>query len=199
MIRFYYMDVTPFDDEALFANYYGQLSERRRRKTDRYRFTKDKALCLGAGALLDHGLREYGLREKDMEYSFGEWGKPRFEGAEQIHFNLSHSGKAVVAAFSDDEIGCDVEKIKEADLELARRFLHPNEYEAIAQMEDIERRNELFFRIWTLKESFMKVTERGMTLPLNSFEIITDGAEAAVKQRLDTNRYFFKEFESITA
>ncbi len=38
------------------------LSEERREKINSRRFEKDKIQALGAGLLLDHGLREYGLR-----------------------------------------------------------------------------------------------------------------------------------------
>ena len=37
------------------------------------------------------------------------------------------------------------------------------------KIEDEHKRCEEFYRLWTLKESFMKVTGLGMKLPLDSF------------------------------
>lgn len=57
-----------------------------------------------------------------------------------------------------------------------------------------EERNELFFRYWTLKESFMKATGLGMKLPLDSFSIIIGkNGGISVRQNLDSNNYDFVE------
>ena len=169
MIKLYQWDVTPLGDEKVYKRYYETLSPARREKTDRYRFPKDRMLSVGAGVLLDHGLADYGFREKTMRYGTGENGKPYFIDAPDIHFNLSHSGTLVVAAFSDGPIGCDAEMIADARLDVARRFFHPLEYEALCSITDPDEQRTRFCRYWTLKESYVKLTGRGLTQPFNTF------------------------------
>lgn len=70
---------------------------------------------------------------------------------------------------SDCEVGCDIEKNADAPLEVADRFFYSKEAEYIKTEDD---KNRAFFTLWTLKESYMKMTGRGMSLPLDSFEII---------------------------
>ena len=62
----------------------------------------------------------------------------------------------------------------DAPLEVADRFFHLKEAVYIKSAED---KNKAFFTLWTLKESYMKMTGRGMDIPLDSFEVVptTDG------------------------
>ena len=53
---------------------------------------------------------------------------------------------------------------------LARRFFRPEEQEALALLEG-DRRAESFFRLWTIKESYLKYTGRGIGGGLSSFRI----------------------------
>ena len=70
---------------------------------------------------------------------------------------------------SDCEVGCDIEKIVPAPLEIAERYFSLTESEYIKTKCD---KNRAFFTLWTLKESYMKMTGQGMNLSLDAFEII---------------------------
>ena len=105
-----------------------------------------------------------GLSESSLKYS--ENGKPVVD---HLHFNISHAGDYVVGVVSDDEVGCDIERNVNAPLEIAEHYFHSTEREYI---EAASEPGKAFFILWTLKESYMKMTGRGMSLPLNSFEII---------------------------
>ena len=51
------------------------------------------------------------------------------------------------------------------------------------------------FRLWTMKESFLKVTGRGMSLPLRDFTVfIEDEGTARLHQMLNDNIYYIKEY-----
>lgn len=101
-----------------------------------------------------------------------KYGKAYISNHENIHFNLSHSGKIVLCAISDREVGADVEIIDpEIDLNIARHYFYNSEYENIMNAEN---RQEEFFKYWVLKESYMKYTGLGMNLKLDSFEIIIE-------------------------
>lgn len=123
----------------------------------------DKIRCLAVTLLLDEALAEYGLKEKEMIYSQNEYKKPYFADS-NVHFNLSHSGNFVAAAVSDTEIGIDIEQISDINMNIAKRFFTENEYSHIKSIDD-------FFKIWVLKESFIKAIGKGLACPLNSFEI----------------------------
>ena len=175
MEKLYSMNVSVYQDDALFRESFRLLSETRKQKVDAFRFRKDKNLCLGAGVLLDRALQVYGLSERVMEY--GETGnkKPAFLNAPEIHFNISHSGEMVILVVSDDPVGCDIEQIGTADLRISRRFFTENEHALLAACRSDGERNDLFFRMWTIKESYMKYTGEGMRLPLSEFEIDFSG------------------------
>ena len=191
----YTASVAPLADAAHYAAAYAAVSPARREKTDRFRFEKDRQLSLGAELLLRHALRAEGLDELPMTFTYGAQGKPQFKDG-GVYFNLSHSGEYVLCVLAPYEVGCDVEQITPIDLNIARRFFFRSEYDDIAAQTTKEARSELFFRYWTLKESFMKVTGLGMKLPLDAFEIVR-GSEITVRQSVDERPYSFAEFDAL--
>ncbi len=125
-----------------------------------------------------------------MKYTFNAYGKPYFANAEDLHFSISHSGEYAMVVLSDKEIGCDIQQIKNINLSIADRFFTAEEKKYVKCTED-------FFRIWTLKESFIKAIGKGLALPLNSFSI--KGLDLD-KPYCEYNRelYEFKEFDKMT-
>lgn len=167
MIHILYADVQPLNDDKIFQHFYNNVSEERQNKINSFRFRKDKNLSLGASVLLDEGLKKYyGLREKNMTYGSRKNKKPYFINAPEIFFNVTHSETMAAVVFSGGEIGIDIEKINGADLKIAKRFFAEEEYNHILSAEN---QSKEFYRLWTLKESFMKVTGLGLQLPLNQF------------------------------
>lgn len=190
----YAADVSVLENPALYARAYASSSPQRREKADKYKHGRDKYLALGAELLLRYGLCQAGLSELPLSLEFGEHGKPYLKDSD-IFFSLSHSGDWAVCAVSDIEVGCDIERIRPVDLKLARRF-SPEEYSAIISADE-ENRLELFFRCWTLKESFMKATGLGLKLPLNEFQIVMEN-EISVIQSANDLSYGFREFSEIS-
>jgi len=94
-------------------------------------------------------------------------GKPYLEGIAQLFYNLSHSGDWLVLAFSDREVGIDIEKRGKVRLEIAKRFFHPQEWEFLQNSEQATQ----FYNLWAIKESFLKYTGQGLRRPLNSFQV----------------------------
>ena len=150
----------------------------------------------------------------------GAYGKPSLEDM-PLHFNISHAEDYVICAISACEIGCDIEKIRSADLRIAERFFCPEEYSHIAHQASDAERDLLFYRYWTLKESFIKATGMGLNLPFNEFcielgeeslaEICEEihavlgeespdklGEDIHIRQSFDQRKYSFTEFSSIS-
>ena len=188
----YAASVAPLASPERYAAAYDAVSPARREKADRLRFEKDRRLSLGAELLLRHALRANGLCAAPTEY--GAQGKPCFKDG-GVFFNLSHSGEYVICALAPCEVGCDVEKLAPVNLNVARRFCR-REYDDIFAQETAEEQSDLFFRYWTLKESFMKATGLGMSLPLDAFEIVRT-PKLTVRQSVDTRQYGFAEFDGL--
>ena len=165
-MKLYRIHITHMDDPLQNQRLLELVSPKRREKVIRYRMPDDRKRSLGAGIILREILRENGLNESDLRYSENE--KPV---ADSVFFNVSHAGDYVVGVSSDCEVGCDIEKIEDAPLEIAERFFYSRESEYIKSSED---KNKAFFILWTLKESYMKMTGKGMSLPLDSFEVVPE-------------------------
>lgn len=145
-----------------FENQLSTLSPYRLAKINSCKNDEDKRRCLGATILLDKALAEYGLKEQDMLYGLNEHSKPYFTNREDIKFSLSHSGEYVAVAVSHKEIGIDIQQTGVVNLKIAERFFTRYECEYIKSRDD-------FYRIWALKESFIKAIGKGLAMPLNSF------------------------------
>lgn len=127
-------------------------------------------------------LRLYCLAPGDYSLEKGVHGKPYVSGSGQpVFFNLSHSGDYVVCAFSDREVGVDIQKMKGAKWLVARRFFHPGEISKLEKAEK-EGADDLFFTYWSVKESFLKYTGSGLSSPLSSFEVLTDGKTVQISR-----------------
>lgn len=186
----FYADVTPLTDPACYEAACRRISRERREKADRYRMEKDRRLCVGAGLLL-----KYALGDDPGVIETGPYGKPYIKDS-PVHFNLSHSGSYAACVVSEVECGCDIEKITKADMRVAERFFCPDERAYLRAAESEGERDMRFFRLWTLRESFIKATGRGMSLPLNSFAILF-GDCVNVRQSVDDRHYSFAEFDGI--
>ena len=168
-MKLYRIHITHMDDPLQNQRLLELVSPKRREKVIRYRMPDDRKRSLGAGIILREILHENGLNESDLRYSENE--KPV---ADSVFFNVSHAGDYVVGVSSDCEVGCDIEKIRKAPMEIAQRHFRATESAYIDASTD---RDKAFFTLWTLKESYMKMTGKGMSLPLDAFEIVraTDG------------------------
>ncbi len=192
-VRTYYSETYALEDPSVYSALYSRMPECRRRKADRFLFGKDRRLCVGVWALLREALEDLGENPDSAEIGTGKNGKP-FLRDSRVRFNMSHSEERVACAVSDSDVGCDVEMVKYAGLDIAGRFFHGSEYEDIAAAEGTGDMPALFCRYWTLKESFMKATGLGMSLPLDSFRIDL-GDPIRVDQKVDSREYRFKEYD----
>ena len=68
----------------------------------------------------------------------------------------------VMCAISDKEVGCDVKKQAALDRSLAEYVMQDHELEWIYGASREQEQQHIFFRLWTLKESYMKATGLGI-------------------------------------
>ena len=82
---------------------------------------------------------------------------------------MSHSGDFAVCAIGEKQVGCDIEQVAIAPMRLAEKYFCENEILHLAETLE-EKKNEEFYRIWTMKESYMKMTGEGLTLDSKRIE-----------------------------
>ena len=191
-MKIYIADISVLRKRAVFQRLYEGMSEARRRRIDRFRFPKDRCRSLGAGVLLRRALADAGVDEAIFVY--GEHGKPRLAGDPGVHFNLSHAGDRAMCVISTHRVGCDVERRGRRGTQVAERFFAPEENRRILAAPESER-DALFTRFWALKESFLKATGLGLTLPLGAFAVDLDGDRITIRQDVDKNEYRFFELD----
>jgi hypothetical protein len=105
---------------------------------------------------------------KEDELASGKNGRPFLKGG-LSDFNISHSGKAAMAAFVKKTnrqfpcTGCDLEQYKEGRNfdKIAKLFFSPEEASYVNSRAH-HNRLEKFYQIWVLKESYLKL--RGLTI-----------------------------------
>ena len=98
-------------------------------------------------------------------------GKPFFPAYPDFHYNISHSGDYVVCAYSAQPIGIDIQQIPDKARRvssIAGHFFSDREVAALQDLPDFEMRR-LFTRFWTSRESYIKLTGRGLAEPFKSF------------------------------
>ena len=186
MQKLYRININHFEDPLKNERLLDLVGIRRREKVIRYRMPDDRKRSLGAGIIIRKILDENGLTESCLRYSDNE--KPVVDG---LFFNVSHAGDYVVGVLSDCEVGCDIEKNANAPLEVAEHYFYHSELAYIKTAED---KDKAFFTLWTLKESYMKMTGRGMSLPLDSFEVVPT-AEGFVLGKSSERPCFFETME----
>ena len=135
---------------------------------DKFKFLKDKKLSILSEVLLKIAFDTLNINSS-FNYKYNKQGKPYLEDIGNIKFNISHSGEYVICLVSNDEVGCDIEEIKDINLNIANKFFYNTEYTNIFNSSN---KIDTFYRYWTLKESFIKSVGLGLSLDLNSFEIV---------------------------
>lgn len=193
LVKVYIADVTVLKDEDLYRKLYARLDAERRAKVDRFRFPKDRRLSVGAGALLMYALQKENVGNVSIEVK--PTGKPYLAGKESLFFNLSHSENMVMCAVADKEVGCDVERKTEFDGALASYVMTRQELQQIYGLESEAKQQEMFFRLWTLKESYMKATGLGIRLEPGSFGMKVEKESINVIPPVDEREFYFKEYD----
>lgn len=114
-----------------------------------------------------------GVDPASLRFVTGVHGKPELApefAALGLHFNVTHTGGLVgIAVSRQRDVGCDAENLRERTtaLKLARRYFTAEEarnLEALPLTEQPAR----FYSLWTLKESWMKATGRGIAAGLDN-------------------------------
>jgi 4'-phosphopantetheinyl transferase len=127
-------------------------------------------------SLLGEGLLHYvislhtGIKSEELVFSYGPNGKPYLAAHHQLHFNLSHSGSYCVCAIHTQPVGIDIEQVTPMDILSFREHLSTTEYYELRSLPAKEQLSH-FYQLWTLKESYLKQTGFGLSIPMGSFSL----------------------------
>jgi 4'-phosphopantetheinyl transferase len=138
------------------------------------RFHRDEDLLRGLlGDLLARHMigRRTGLTAESLIFGTAEFGKPFLVGPPGLEVNVSHSGAWVACAVDGAAVGVDVEQIRPIEPDLSRRFFSAEEDRQLRDIDPADRL-ERFFTLWTLKESYIKMTGQGLTRSMPDFSVV---------------------------
>ena len=173
-------DIWDFDLDAAL----GEISEQRREQALKFKHELGKRLCVLAYQLLKRGLAEvYGIRENPV-FEYNEHGKPMIVGHPEIFFNLSHCKEAAICVVSDQPVGVDVESVRSFNESLVRYTMNEAEVKEIESAED---QAVAFIRLWTMKESALKLIGTGIS---NELKQVLQQETLQFQTFVDTQRRF---------
>ena len=188
--RVYLLSLETVSEEEtahILNNIYLKLDEERRLYVEKIKHKRKRLESAAAGLLLQlaiqeahgqsrflregegtrlftiDGLLEAAGRPFDLKYIYGSCGKPYLKNYPYF-FSLSHSADYVLCAFSEREIGADIQQEKECSWErIAERCFTKEEMRKLVRRGMKEERKSFFYERWCRKEAYGKLTGKGMT------------------------------------
>lgn len=146
-------------------------------RANTFYFEKDRQHWIVAHGILRTLLGIYlHVDPTEIQFATNEYGKPSIVSPASgidLYFNLAHSGDLALYAFSiGREVGVDVEYMRTGiDYEeLAHHYFSPYENEQLQTL-PISVREEAFFSCWSRKEAYIKARGKGLSLPLDQFDV----------------------------
>ncbi len=126
----------------------------------------------------------YNLKASDASLSKSPYGK-LYLTDNSLNFNISHTGEFLAVAIFDNEVGLDVEQIKEKDFSRVSKKYFGN----------TPKDEKEFFTLWTKAESFIKYKAKSVLTELKKIEIDGDGfIYDGVKQDVSSKTVFISDY-----
>jgi 4'-phosphopantetheinyl transferase len=172
LIYLYYTTISEEHHGSVMTRHLKKFGMAYQDKIKRYRRWQDAQLSLLGKILLFEGSRDlFGKYYDETHLRFTKYNKPFFEKA-GFQFNISHSGEIVICAFCEQgEIGIDIETVSDIKIEDFKPQMTENEWSRIALSDN---KSDTFFDYWTQKEAVIKAHGFGLSIPLRSFEIVSN-------------------------
>ena len=168
MIHILCVNISNATDED-YRKLYRLANRERQERADRYLRREDALRCVTAHALL-----RYATGCDELSPARTADGKPYLPQMPDFYFNLTHSGDFVAIAYGDSPVGIDMEQIlpDKARQGIAQRFFAPAEQQAATTPAD-------FFRIWSMKESYLKYLGTGLSGSMKSIDVLSPELSSA--------------------
>ncbi len=128
-----------------------------------------------------------------------EKGKPYLADYPEIHFNLSHAEGITACIVENRECGIDCEKVREYRPNVMKRAFSEKE-QAMIEAAPEDKRDMLFFTLWTLKEAYIKAIGKGLSHPMNEAEFfIEDDKITSNIEDYEFRRYIIEDGKFVMA
>ncbi len=150
------------------------LSDEEKNRAARFHFEKDRNNFVLSRGILKSILAHY-LQKKpqDIIFQFNDYGKPFLTEVDEMEFNISHSKDKLLLAFSRNiSLGIDIEFMNDdfAKGDIAEKFFSPVEVSILNELPN-DLKVEGFYNCWTRKEALIKGIGKGLSIPLDSFDV----------------------------
>ena len=137
------------------------------------------------------------ISPQEVTFQYTKQNKPLLKYHDDLFFNIAHSGKYVIVSIANTQIGCDIEKVISIDYNAASTFMSNEEHGYFLKLHP-NFKKDYYFRLWTIKESYIKATGLGFTEELSSLTCtIYKESITIYRNNMLINDYFFKEFQEI--
>ncbi|MBS1783117.1 MAG: 4'-phosphopantetheinyl transferase superfamily protein [Bacteroidetes bacterium] len=172
MLKIYAVNISIGLSKEDFDRVIKQLTPQLAKKICSFRNVEDSLRVLFSRLLCEFVLqKEFSLNSNSLLIAETEFGKPYLVNHKNIKFNFSHSGHWVVCAFAHQEIGIDIEQVRSIDLDIAQHYFSESECNDLFA-KPLSQQIDYFYRLWTMKESYIKMLGKGLSCPLDSFSVI---------------------------
>lgn len=153
------------------------LADEELERANRFYFEKERRHWVIAHAFLRMLLGRYlDIDPSKLRFITNDYGKPSLmypPSGIRLHFNLSHSGELALYAFAyDRQVGIDVEYMRtDVDYsELATYHFSAHERAVFGALPETLQK-EAFFLCWSRKEAYIKARGKGLSIPLDQFDV----------------------------
>lgn len=119
-----------------------------------------------AHKLLRECLKPYNIKYSENTIIIkNKYGKPFLAENPDIKYNISHADGISACIVTDSECGIDCENVRKFKPNVMKRAFSESETEIVLSAPEAER-DLLFFRLWTLKEAYIKAIGMGLSYPM---------------------------------
>jgi 4'-phosphopantetheinyl transferase len=161
------------------------LDDEELRHATSYRFEKDQRRFISRRMLLKKLLSLYlGIAPQMICFRYNPHGKPHLATcpeSDSIQFNISHSqGLAVYVFGRNCRLGVDLESLQllpEVDALISRWF--PAQQARFLQKLSSQEKHLAFYRLWTLKEAYLKALGKGLGGPDDFVDSLPDNLKTS--------------------
>jgi 4'-phosphopantetheinyl transferase len=152
------------------------LSDAERARAARFYRPCDRERFVAGRGLMRAILARYlGRAPAEVAFLYRTRGKPALAGADAwLRFNLSHAGgRALLGVAREREVGVDMEVVRPLDAldAVAAQVFSEAERAALEPLSSAPR-TAYFYRLWTLKEAFVKGTGDGLLGEPGRFTVV---------------------------
>ncbi len=134
---------------------------------------------------------------KEINFIYNNYGKPYIacdKVANSVKFNISHSENVGIFAFTlNDDLGVDIEKVKEyIEIDGIKEICFTNFEKEWYDNLNNEFKLEAFYKIWTIKEAFIKAIGEGFSYPTINLELTNESGN-----QIKIRKIYSKEYSNV--